>query len=66
MQVIVNDEPVTVSPHTHLADLITQLELPSQGIAAAVNQQVVNRQRWDDYALQANDSITLFSVVAGG
>ncbi|NVK57068.1 MAG: sulfur carrier protein ThiS [Alteromonadaceae bacterium] len=66
MQVLVNDTPVTVPAQMHISGLIAQLELSDNGIAVAVNHEVINRQRWDDYPLQANDTITFFSVVAGG
>lgn len=36
------------------------------GIAVAVNQQVVQKQKWVEYKLSANDDIIVITAAAGG
>jgi len=51
---------------TVLAELITALDKPEQGIAIAVNEQIIPRQQWASFTLSENDNISLFQAIAGG
>jgi len=45
---------------------LTELEQPEKGIAVAVNQAIITRQKWDYFQLSENDQVTLFQAIAGG
>lgn len=66
MQLTINDQTIELSAPVSLATLIRQHYPDNNGIAVAVNQQVVNKSLWEKTELQANDRISLFTVVAGG
>jgi sulfur carrier protein ThiS adenylyltransferase len=46
--------------------LLTQLEQLQPGVALALNQHILPRDRWEDHLLQEGDRILLFQVIAGG
>ncbi|GIC78362.1 sulfur carrier protein ThiS [Moritella sp. F3] len=65
MKLIINDEIKTVTVTT-ISSLLLALEQPEKGIAVAVNQAIITRQKWDDFQLSENDQVTLFQAIAGG
>ncbi len=66
MQVWFNDEPLQCAEATSVAALLTQLEQQQPGVALALNQHILPRERWDHHLLQEGDQILLFQVIAGG
>ena len=50
----------------NLQELLSQLSQSEQGIALAVNSQVVSRSLWASHQLQDGDRITLIKATAGG
>jgi sulfur carrier protein len=67
MNVTVNKKPVELPVSAGITDLIQQLNLPSaQGIAIAVNQQVIPKSEWNTCILKDNDEILLIRATQGG
>ena len=67
MNVTVNKKPVELPVSAGITDLIQQLNLPSaQGIAIAVNQQVIPKSEWSTCILKDNDEILLIRATQGG
>ncbi|GEC70245.1 MULTISPECIES: sulfur carrier protein ThiS [Raoultella] len=66
MQIWFNDEPLRCADALTVAALLAQLEQQQAGIALALNQQVLPRERWDHHLLQEGDRVLLFQVIAGG
>jgi thiamine biosynthesis protein ThiS len=66
MRIWFNDEPLQCAEATSVADLLTQLEQQQPGVALALNQRILPRERWEDHLLQEGDQILLFQVIAGG
>ena len=67
MNVTVNKKPVELPVSAGITDLIQQLNLPSaQGIAIAVNQQVIPKSEWNTCVLKDNDEILLIRATQGG
>lgn len=66
MQIWFNDEPLLCADAITVAALLVQLEQQQAGIALALNQQVLPRERWDHHLLQEGDRVLLFQVIAGG
>ena len=66
MQSWFNDEPLRCADALTVAALLAQLEQQQAGIALALNQQVLPRERWDHHLLQEGDRVLLFQVIAGG
>ena len=51
---------------TELIGLLSVLNKQPKGIAIAVNQQIVPRQKWSEFQLAENDNISVFQAIAGG
>ena len=62
----VNGEPHEIAPGTTLAVLLSQLGVPSDGVAVAVNERVVPRARFAEHVLGAGDAVEIIRAVAGG
>ena len=65
MKLVINNQTQDL-PVTTISALLVVLKQPEQGIAVAVNQAIVNRQLWDEFALAEHDHVTLFQAIAGG
>ena len=66
MQVYVNGESTELTEGISLADLITQLDFPSQRIAVEHNRTVVRRSQWESTVLADGDRIEIVHFVGGG
>jgi sulfur carrier protein len=67
MVIYVNDEKKDLQASTTVADLFNELNLPSlQGIAVAVNQQIVMQTNWASTTLKENDEVLVISATKGG
>ncbi|AIJ09217.1 MULTISPECIES: sulfur carrier protein ThiS [Edwardsiella] len=66
MNVFVNDEAIVCPPALSVSALLAQLQLPTAGMALALNQHILPHAQWRDHILQEGDSLLLFQVIAGG
>ncbi len=66
MKVQVNNKEVEIDSASTLTQLITQLELPSQGIAVAINNKMIPRTEWERFSLQENDNLVIIKAACGG
>ena len=65
MKVLVNNKEVKTGATT-LSQLIEELALPAQGIAIAVDNHIVLRTEWPQYALREYMSIIIIKAACGG
>jgi sulfur carrier protein len=65
MKLKVNDKEVETGA-TNLSQFSQEQNLPTSGIAIAVNQRMVPRTEWDSYALSEGDNILIIKAVCGG
>lgn len=66
MQVRVNNQPVALDTPVNLDELLAKLKRSPQGMALAVNQQIIRRSLWATHILNDGDSVTLIQATAGG
>lgn len=66
MKVKVNQKEFIVAPQSTLLTLLEQLNLPTQGIAIAIEQKILPRKTWSEYKLKENDTIDIIKAVCGG
>jgi len=66
MKIKVNNKEIETTATVTISQLITQLELPNQGIAVAVNNHMVTRDKWDQSSLQENDNVVIIKAACGG
>ena len=65
MKLRVNDKEVETRA-THLSLFIQEQNLPTTGIAVAVNNRMITRAEWDSFALNEGDNILIIKAVCGG
>ena len=63
MQIWFNDEPLACADNLSVSALLEQQQ---HGVALALNQHILPRDRWEDHLLQEGDRVLLFQVIAGG
>lgn len=65
MKIVLNDALYEFAGET-LKDLLTQLDKSEQGIAIAINQQVVPKSLWGSTKLDEQSQVFIFESIAGG
>lgn len=66
VQIDVNGAPCSVPSGQTLLGLLEQLGLDGQGMALAVNREVVPRQQWLGRRLQQLDRVDIVRAIGGG
>ncbi|WP_422110370.1 sulfur carrier protein ThiS, partial [Dietzia kunjamensis] len=66
MIVTVNGEDRTLADGATVSALVTELDLPDEGVAIAVDGVVVPSSGWDDAPLGAGAEIDVLTAVQGG
>ena len=66
MKVTVNGELKEIAEETTLLRLIEDLGITEKVMAAAVNMEIVKKERWNEHPLQEGDRIELLHFVGGG
>ena len=65
MKIKVNNKEI-VTGVSNLLKLSQELELPSTGIATAVNNRMVPRTEWEHFMLNEHDELIIIKAVCGG
>lgn len=65
MRVSVNNKEIETAAHS-VAQLLEEQQLPSQGIAVAVENRLVPRGQWEEYALAEGMQIVVIKAACGG
>lgn len=66
MIIYLNDKPHEVKEGTSLAMLIESLGLKSQGMAIAIDYNVVPKDKWAETILSDNLKLMMIQAVSGG
>ncbi|EJX06965.1 ThiS, thiamine-biosynthesis [gut metagenome] len=66
MKVKVNSKEMELPSEATLTQLTTELALPAQGVAIAVNNQMIPRNQWEGFALHENDNLVIIKAACGG
>lgn len=69
MEIKINGDLHTdVIEQSALSDILLKFEIRPEtpGIAIAVNEKVISRSRWKEYALQPGDQIEIIRAFQGG
>lgn len=64
--IVLNGVEEQVAPGTTVAGLVAGLDLPSRGIAVAVDAEVVRRGDWAAYELADGARVEILTAVQGG
>lgn len=66
VQLHVNDQAYQYASEILLTQLLKDLELPSEGIAIAINQTVISKTSWPSVRLKHDDKILVIKATQGG
>ncbi len=67
MKVILNKQAYsTDSDSLTIAELLEKNQLPTVGVAVAVNNKVIRKALWDSTMLSEGDQVTVITAVCGG
>lgn len=66
MQIVVNGEEREVAGESTLSDLLGQLGLDTEGIAIAVNMEIVRRGDYAGTKFSEGDEVEIVRAVGGG
>jgi sulfur carrier protein len=67
MEITVNQQTYSVAQSCSLQQMLASvISQPANGIAIAVNQEIISKANWDTYALQPGDNITVIKATQGG
>jgi sulfur carrier protein len=62
----VNDHPYQYSQEIALQQLLSDLSMPNQGVAVAVNQEVIPKLDWPQTFLKDQDKVLVIKATQGG
>ena len=62
----INGESQSVAEGTQLLELLDGLNLPSSGIAVAIDQRIIPRREYDGLTLVDGSTIEIVRAVGGG
>lgn len=66
MNITVNHETKTLAQATSLDQLLGDLKISTQGIAVAINNQIITKTQWGNTPLHENDNVTIIQATQGG
>jgi len=67
MNITINKEPKKIGADFRLLQLLKDIKLINkEGIAIAVNNQVITKSGWEQFRLKENDKITIIKATQGG
>lgn len=68
MEILVNDNPYTLEFEITLDELLAQVGLSErrEGIAIAVNREIVVQEDWGKRKLKRNDTVDIIEATQGG
>jgi sulfur carrier protein len=66
VEIIINGHPHPVAEEISLAGAVSLIVGGGQGVAAAVNGDVVRRTAWESTRLAAGDQVEVVTAVQGG
>jgi len=68
VKIILNGNEKDVNDGANLLDLLSQSKISNdkQGVAVAINEDVISRKEWKQIKLKQNDRIEIIQAVQGG
>ena len=66
MTIKINNQPKEISENSSVANLLQQLDQPENGIAVAINQQIITKTDWTTKVINNGDNILIIQATQGG
>ncbi|GAA3590960.1 sulfur carrier protein ThiS [Flavivirga amylovorans] len=66
IKISVNETELEVEETTTISKLLTKIKSPSEGIAFAINNQIIAKELWNSHSLSSNDHVLIIQATQGG
>lgn len=66
MTINVNNQEQTIPGNSSIASLLEQLSIAKDGIAIAINNEVVTKKEWSQTLIKVGDNVTIIQATQGG
>ena len=66
MTININNQSRSILENSSVKSLLDQLDIAANGIAVAINSEVVSKEKWDRVIIQNEDQITIIQATQGG
>ena len=67
MTVFINDKEISLpNGNISISELLKQQNIPENGIAVAINQQVISKSKWKTTYINNQDKIIIITATQGG
>lgn len=66
MTININNQEYQFEENTSLENAMRTLKIEAEGIALAINEEIIPRSKWNDTILNNEDKIIIIGAVAGG
>lgn len=64
--IYVNNSSREVRPNTTVSEILSQLDILSNGIAIAINENIILKGEWNSTVVNSNDNILIIKATQGG
>ncbi|MBA6315050.1 MULTISPECIES: sulfur carrier protein ThiS [Cellulophaga] len=66
ISITVNEKPIRIEKNTNVLQLLEKLQTPQNGIAVALNNNIITKDFWKYEILDENDSLLIIQATQGG
>ena len=66
MTINVNNQQKTISENSSIISLLEQLSIAKDGIAIAINNEIVTKKEWSETFIKVSDNVTIIQATQGG
>jgi|TARA_B110000259_G_scaffold175908_1_gene211533 sulfur carrier protein len=64
--VLVNENPIEVEENATLSQLLQKVNASAEGIAIAINDEIIAKNTWKSKAIKNNDIVLIIKATQGG
>lgn len=64
--ILVNEKAMEINPAFNILQLLEKINLPQDGIAIAINHNIISKHLWSSTSLSANDMVLIIQATQGG
>ncbi|MBW1295257.1 sulfur carrier protein ThiS [Aquimarina litoralis] len=66
MTINVNNQEQIIPENSSVTSLLDQLSIAKDGIAIAINNEVITKNKWNQTLIEVDDNITIIQATQGG
>jgi len=64
--VLVNENPIEIEENATLSQLLQKVNASVEGIAIAINDEIIAKNAWESQAIKNNDNVLIIKATQGG